>query len=227
MHPSGQPALGQWQHQIHHCRQGQFLFRSSRFPTPSPDSLPPILPPPQHPHSRSSSDVILVNPSTPKLTPGSPPQLPEPAGWVGQPRYQRVKPLLPPPCPPNQASSPPASCRLPASSQVLIPAGGGSGQRQAAVWTQGATAGGLPTPQHPALPDGGSHPHARGSVLGGLGRQPAPPRLGAGGRLEAQTRYRSPRSFLRVQPADAPPASRALGEEEQPGSGCPWSPPPS
>lgn len=148
--------------------------------------------PSQHPHGRSSSDVsasdILPNPFTnvhPKADPGmSAPQLPAPAGWVGQPWYQRVKPLLlptPPSPPPGILPSLPAPCQLPGANTSWGGRGGvkmlsGPGALLEGGGMLGVVGGrGLPTPQHPASPDGGSHPPARRSVLGGLGRLPAPP----------------------------------------------------
>jgi len=87
------------------------------------DPEPCLLAPHPTPLSASPQQELRTNLSANvhrKANPVVSPRLPELAGWVGQPRYQRVKPLPPP----HPESSPPASCRLPASSQALIPAGG-------------------------------------------------------------------------------------------------------
>lgn len=125
---------------------------------------------PSLPHSATSKEELRTSPSTnghPKAGPGVPPTAPRVAGWAKQPRYERVKPLPPTQHPPLLPL--PAPCQLPG---VNTSWGGRGGVKL--LSGIGVLPGGLPAPQHPALPDGGSHPPTTGSVLGGLGRLPAP-----------------------------------------------------
>lgn len=208
MRPSGQPAPAVPRVTVAPntpCRRGQFLFRSSRVTTPIPPhlSIPmagaaPMFQPP-------AFCLILLPMCTPKLTLGcAPPSSQRQLGGSGSPGTKGLSPFsFPPPHPhqPGILPSLPAPCQLPGTNTSWGGRGGVkmlSGPR--ALLGGGGMLGvvggrGLPTPQHPASPDGGSHPPAKGSVLGGLGRLPAPPRdweQGADCRSSAMPGYGSP-----------------------------------
>lgn len=121
------------------------------------------------PCSATSEQELKTNPYTnvhPKADPGVLPQLLEWLSGLSSPGTKGLSPFPPP------STLPSCLSRLPASSQALIPAGG-VGAASSCCLESGCCRG-LPTPQHPALPDGGSHPPTTGSVLGGRGRLPAP-----------------------------------------------------
>lgn len=150
-----------------------------------PRALPccPHPTPSQHPHSRSSGPTPPRT-CTPKLTRGSHPGLPEQAGWVGQPQYQRVKPL------PSHGILPSCLSQAPCQLPGVNTSWGGRGGIKLLSGLGGLLGGGLPTPRHPALPDGGSQPPTReGKCTGGTEQATSPPRPGRGGRWGAQPHW--------------------------------------
>lgn len=131
---------------------------------------------PSLPCSATSQQELKTNPSTtvhPKADSGVPPQLLEWLGGLSSPGMKGLSPFPPP------STLPSCLSRLPASSQALIPAGGVGAASSCCL--QSGCCRGLPTPQHPARPDGGSHPPTTGRVLGGTRQATSPPKAACAG----------------------------------------------